>query len=280
MNNPVKYSIALILCALGLTFFSGCKSNKEELAAQERVEIARELIEDGNLEAAKLQLDTVHLLYRQQVSIRREAKHLQDTVALLEAERTAAYADSMLQVLLPQVDPLLKKFRYEKDGKYEDNGQYVSKLLQTTSNTERCFLQAYVGDNRATRVKSYYVGSAELCQTEVELCVPEQEECASWQGAEHHFDADGWHSILTVEDEQAIEILAFIATHADARIRVRQFGKTTKNKQTSPAVFYLGKNEKEALVETLQLATLFHDINRLEEMQRTANRQIAHFAAK
>lgn len=268
------YGFALIVCALSALLCTACKGENPEQQAQQRVSQARTLIEEGNLEAAKLQLDSVHILYRQQVNLRREAKNLQDTITLLEAERTAAYADSMLQTLLPQVDPLMKKFRYEKDERYEDHGQYVSRLLQTVPNSERCFIQAYVGDNRLTRVKSYYYGSAALVQTGVELCLNRNDDCNTWQGSEHHFDVDGFHSILTVEGDPAIEMLAFIAGNPEGTVRVRLHGDNTNGKERTPYTYALSKNDKAALIETLQLATLFHDINRLEEMLNTSKRQI------
>ena len=278
MNRTFKsYGLGLVVCALCAMLCSACKGENPEQQARERVSAARELVEQGNLEAAKVQLDSVHILFRQQVNVRREAKALQDTITLMEAERTAAYADSMLQVLLPQVDPLLKKFRYDKDEKYEDHGQYVSRLLQTTSNTKRCFIQAYVGDNRLTRVKSYYYGSTPLCQTSVELCAMPAEDCFAWEGSEHHFsasssDKEGFHSILTVEGDEAIAMLTFIVSHPDARIRVRLQGKTPNGKTASPYTYYLTANEKNALTETLQLAILFHDIAQLEDMMESAKK--------
>lgn len=282
-NKNKRYYLILIICALGVVLLCACKGNKEEEQARERVKTARTMVAEGNLEGAKMQLDSVHILYRQEVEVRREAKSLQDSIRLLEAERTATYADSMLQILLPQVDPLLKKFRYDKDTRYEDNGQYVSRLLQTTSNTERCFLQAYVGDNRVTRVKSYYYGKSELCQQSVELCAMPAEDCYSWTGNEHHFtlsegqsassnDADGFHSIMTLEGDPAIELLTFINMHSSARLRVRLSGETTRGKNVSPYTYYLGENEKKTLVETLQLAILFHDIKQLEDMMDGAKK--------
>ncbi len=272
MNKSIITPLICLLCAVTLCT---CKGDNEADAAHARIEHARTLIEEGRLESAKTELDSVHLLYRQQVDARREAKALEDTISILEAQRTAAYADSMLQVLLPQVDPLLKRFRYDKDERYEDNGQYVSRLLQTTSNTERCFLQAYVGDNRVTRVKSYYFGPKQLCQTSIELCAVADDQCNHWQGAEHHFETDGFHSILSIENETAIEILAFIADNQSARLRVRLHGTDLSGKKTEPYTYFLSKNDKDALVETLQLAILFHDINRLENMLNHAQQTLS-----
>ena len=279
------YLFALLFCTMSALLCLSCGGSHEAEEAAARVEQARTLIRQGNLEGAKQELDSVHILFRQQVDARREAKSLQDTIARLEAERNAHYADSVLQLLLPQVDPLLKHFRYDKDDKYEDNGHYVSRLLRTEQNSERCFLQAYVGDNRITTLKSYYCGKAQLCQTKLEISAMNSDVHDSRTGREHHFspdaeEADGFHSILTIEDQDAIDLLAFITIHQRERLRVRLHGNTTTGKEVSPYVYFLSDNDKKALVETLQLATLFHDINQMEQVLNNAQRQIERLNRK
>ena len=199
----------LWIMVLSALLIAGCNGKKEEKAAQARYDGALALVQEGRWDAAKTELDSIHILYRQQVPVRRQAKALQDSITYLEAQRTLAYSDSVLQVLLPQVDPLLKKFRYEKDDKYESNGQYVSRLLTTDRNMQRCFLQAYVGDNRLTRVKSYYYGATPLNQQQIEVMVrrPEAPEIVAVNGTCHAFEADGHYSILTAEGEDAIALL-------------------------------------------------------------------------
>ena len=52
-------------------------------------------------------------------------KHVRDSVALAEQERSLAYYQSQLDVLLPQADSLLAYFKYERNEKYQDHGYYV-----------------------------------------------------------------------------------------------------------------------------------------------------------
>ncbi len=52
-------------------------------------------------------------------------KHVRDSVALAEQERSLAYYQSQLDVLLPQADSLLAYFQYERNEKYQDHGYYV-----------------------------------------------------------------------------------------------------------------------------------------------------------
>jgi len=52
-------------------------------------------------------------------------KHVQDSVRLMEQERSLAYYESESERLMPVADSLLQFFRYEKNEKYQDRGNYV-----------------------------------------------------------------------------------------------------------------------------------------------------------
>ena len=56
----------------------------------------------------------------------RAEKHMRDSIALTEQERSLAYYQSQLESLMPQVDSLLPLFNYEKDARYQDHGYYVA----------------------------------------------------------------------------------------------------------------------------------------------------------
>ena len=60
------------------------------------------------------------------VEQRRAEKHVRDSVALMEQERSLAYYQSQLEILAPQADSLLALFKYEKIEKYQDHGYYVA----------------------------------------------------------------------------------------------------------------------------------------------------------
>ena len=274
----MRKSFANIYCmvlplALAL-WLSGCTKAHEQRAAAEHVAAAAELIEQHRYEAALQQLDSVHSLYPRQVEQRRQAKTLKDTIVYLQSQLTLRYADSLLQPLLPEADKLLKEFRHDKREGYEDNGQYVYRNLQTGWNTNRCFLQAYVSDDRKTLVKSYYYGAKPVHQTAVALQAGEQQ--IELRGQNHTFEVEGWHEILTLEDEPALQVLNFISSHLSERIRVTALG----DKPNAKAVYYLSNGEKQALDKTYQLGLLMRDINELEQQIRLASKRIEHFENK
>ena len=55
----------------------------------------------------------------------RADKHVRDSVALEEQQRSLAYYQSVLDSLMPQADSLIALFKYEKNDQYQDRGNYV-----------------------------------------------------------------------------------------------------------------------------------------------------------
>ncbi len=264
----MKKTLIIIAAILSLVACGG-KSDAE--LALERVEQACALVNANQLNQAKIELDSVHTLYPREVPARRAAKSLSDSIVYIEAQRTLAYSDSMLNVLLPQVDPLLKQFRYEQNDKYEDEGKYVHRLLRTTSNTSRCYLQCYVSDQRKTTVKSYYFGNGAINHDRITLSANDMQ--IEQTGSAHAFEAEGWHEIVTFDEERALQLLNFISAHKQDRLKVTLGGKRSY-------VYYLQSNEKEALEQTYLLGTLMRDIRRLEENINIANKQVARYNEK
>ena len=263
----------IVFLSIAVLCLSSCARQKQERAAQAHVDAAVQMVEQHRYEAALLQIDSVHSLYPKQVAQRRQAKALKDSIVYLQAQYTLRYADSLLQPILPEADKLLKEFRFEKNDNYEDHGNYVYRTLQTGWNTNRCFLQAYVSDDRKTLLKSYYYGAKPLHQTAVALQAGEQE--IELLGRNHAFEVEGWHEILTLEDEQALEVLNFISSHMGERIRV-----AAKGQNKAGAVYYLSDNEKQALDQTYRLGLLMRDINQLEQQIALASQRIEHFETK
>lgn len=262
-NNFYRFP-AMVLAA---TLLVSCRPSDEQ-CARVLVDSAQQMVDAGRWQQARVFIDSVHNTYPQQVEQRRAAKALADTITYLEAKRTLAYSDSLLNTLLPQADELMRLFRYEKNADYEDHGRYVHRLLATGNNTSRNFLQAYVRDDKETVVKSYYFGTQRANQRAVTLSSEEEE--SRFEGTNHAFQAEGWHEIMTLENDKALELLNFVSSHTSARIRVKGEG----GKKGQSWVYYLTDKEKAALSQTYQLGFLMKDINQLERNIRIANAQI------
>lgn len=262
-----------IFIPLIILAFVACQPADEQSAANLVAE-AHSLVDIGQWRQARIVLDSVHMNYPKQVAQRRLAKALEDSITFLEAQSTLAYVDTLLPPLLEQADQLIKQFKYEKKEQYEDYGKYVHNLLVTNTNTSRNFIQAYVLDNRTTIVKSYYYGNLQVNQRTISLIATGEER--TFIGRNYHFQDGAHHEIMTFDEENALALLNFISTYQNDKIRVEGKGdKTTKN-----WMYYLTNQEKKALSDTYQLGWLMKDINRLEQMQKTASAQINRYNRK
>ena len=265
-----KLHFALVVLFL---FLCACTPSPEECATQ-LLSQAHTLVDNGSWRQALILLDSIHTTYPRQIQQRREAKALSDSITYLEAQSTIAYTDTLLPPLLEQADKLLKQFRYKKNDKYEQYGRYVHRLLTTSSNTSRNFIQAYVRDDRETIVKSYYYGNSPVSQQK--LVLQSDGEQQEFSGSNHHFQTEGHHEIMTLENESALALLNFISAHMQSKVRVEGIG----NKAYNNWVYYLNDKEKQALSQTYQLGWLMKDIKRIEQMQQVASKQIIRYEQK
>ena len=81
---------------------------------------------------------------------------------------------------------------------------------------------------------------------------------------------------MTFEDEYALQLLNFISTHINDRVRVHGAGE----KPIHTWVYYLNDTEKNALSQTYQLGFLMKDILRLEQMRNASLNQMSRYERK
>ena len=101
---------AAFLACLCCTLFS-C-SNVEKKAG-EKLQAAREAFERGDYSEAKIQIDSIKILYPKAFETRREGIGLMQQVELKEQEKTLVYLDSMLQEKQKEVDTIKPAQKYK-----------------------------------------------------------------------------------------------------------------------------------------------------------------------
>ena len=198
----------------------------------------------------------------------RQQKRQQDSLSLLQYEQTARYTDSLLQTILPTADSLLARFQYVKNEKYADHGYYIHKQLQTAGLGQRIYLQAYVTDDLKTVVRSMYFGSRALNH---DLLILDADSVSnSFAGNLHQYEAEGIHEIVTLNDEDAVQLLRFVSAYSDSKIKVTLSGK-------GKYAYFINVKDIAALVETLRLQTVMTDIKTLEAQHKQATLQVEKY---
>lgn len=200
----------------------------------------------------------------------RRQKAIEDSLNLASQQRSLTYYESVRDSLLPVAAELLKKnFVYEKDERYEDHGHYVHRMLRTSSNTERCYIQTYATDDYQLQVKVYLVNTKPLYPQRLVLSVGDI--YTTQTGSSHSFEAEGWHEMLTLRNEVALQALQFIDQYRSERVLATIEGSKGKYK------FYLSNRDKQALLDTYQLGQVMQDIHQLEIQINQTNIEIQKY---
>jgi len=259
MQKLIQSSILVI----ALVFFVSCSSrHKQEKLADERLKRIEMLIKANSLNAAKIEIDSIHYLYPRLVNKRRIAAAFADTIAFIESSRNLTYCDSILPFKQREMDSIQKNFRFEKDIKYQDVGNYVYKTQQTESNTSRIYLKSYVDENADIYLISNYCGG-KIEQTSLEVSVKDlfahTDTLETSNPAYHSYNDGGSHwETLTFKNNADKGVSAFIAQNSTARIKITLYGKRSY-------VYYLADADKKAIVETYHLWKVKKDVVNLQK---------------
>lgn len=262
----------LFFFLLIFTFFTSCDSRqKQEKQADARLKHIEQLIEKDLLNAAKIEIDSIHLLYPRLVNKRRIAAALEDTIVRRESARTLAYCDSILPKKQHECDSILRNFRFEKDKIYQETGNYIYKTQQTESNSSRIYLKAYVDENANLFLISNYCGG-KLEHTSVEVAAGElfaHTDTIDTSDPNYHSFTDGglrWE-VVTFKNDAGKDVASFVAQYMPKQIKVILHGK--KN-----YIYYLADSDKKAISETYHLWVVKKDVVKLQHEIKKATAKI------
>ena len=267
-----RFLTLTLLAALVLTSCDLERKRAEKDIAR-RFSHIETLLNDRALQSARLELDSIHLLYPRMVDARRQAKALGDTITLWENLRTMAYCDSLLPIKQHQADSIKRLFRYERDEAYEDAGHYVYRALRIEANVDRTYLRAYVDDNADFYLISNFTADYALHHTCVKASVGDTyattDSIDTGSPLNHAFDDGGMHwEIVTFRNEVAGNVPVFIAQYAGERIKITLQGGRSRYS------FYLTDTDKKALAETYNLWVAMKDVALLQQELRKAQATI------
>ena len=182
----------------------------------------------------------------------RAEKHVRDSIAAVNNERSLAYTDSIIQVLTIQRDSLLQYFEANQNEKYEDEARFVHKRLTTSRNMNRCHIQSYVTSGGKLFLCAHYVGTYPINAERITFSMDSLHTSAS--ASIHRFTTDDkYYERLTVENDDAAMLLKFISMDTDKHFRATLDGKTHYR-------FILSDDDIKALQDTYRLYVLTQDL--------------------
>ena len=207
-----------------------------EKQAAERLNMAQQAFAAGDYNEAKLQIDSIKILYPKAYNARKAGIGLMQEVELKEQQRSLAYLDSLLSTKQAEFNAMKGKFVLEKDEEYEAIGRYLHPSQVIEKNLNRSFLRFQVDERGAMSMTSIYCGSRNIHHTAVKVSTNDS-------FAQTPPSADSYEtSNLGVQIEKADyklgqddNVIGFICLNKERNIKVEFVGERSYSTQMTQA---------------------------------------------
>lgn len=249
----------LWICSCAI-LLSACGDSRHDANAQ--YEKALKLFEVGQYENAKNAIDSIELLYPKAFKQIKAGMLLLCRVKQKECERNLLYIDSVLKVRQAELEAAKKNFRFEKDTKYQTEGNYVYNKLPNQMAITRSQLKVLVTENGQMQLASVYYGNTPLKHSSIRASLPDKSKAETlaigYDGANNYrFTNNGKYTeIVTYKDGQCSAVASLIANNTDKAITLTYLGG---NRYT----LALDRTTREAVKATRNLYSLMRSVDDL-----------------
>lgn len=223
----------LLACLCGA--LAACE-NVEKKAALKLAE-ARAAFEAGNYNEAKIQIDSIKLLYPKAFDTRRQGIYLMQEVELAEQNKTVAYLDSMLAIKQQEFETMKSKFVLEKDTAYQRIGNYLAPSQVIERNLHRSFLRFQTDETGIMSLTSIYCGAHNIHHTSIKVTAPDGSFAETPTSRDSYETTDLGEHIEKADYKLGEDggIIGFIAANKDKNLRVDYRGERPYTTHMMPA---------------------------------------------
>ena len=258
---------------LALTVLTGCGDGGEK-QAQLHLRKAEAALQQENFSEAKLQIDSIKILYPKAFETRKQGIKLMQQVDLKEQRKTLAYLDSVMQVKQHQLDSIKGNFVLEKDTAYQEIGNYFYPTQTVEKSLGRSFLRGQVSELGEMSLTSIYCAGGKLHHTAVKVSVGDTY-------AETPMSKDSYESVdlgkpIEKADYKLGEdggVIGFVVANQDKNIQLTFIGDKTYKTA-------MQKNDRKAIAELVNLARILSGMEEIRQQQKEANLKIKFVTLK
>ena len=269
-----KYMKKIGLSALlALAFLTGCGDGGEK-QAQLHLQKAEQALLLENFNEAKLQIDSIKVLYPKAFEARKKGIKLMQQVDLKEQTKTLAYLDSALLVKQAQLDSIKGNFVLEKDTAYQDIGNYFYPTQTVEKSLGRSFLRGQVSELGEMSLTSIYCAGGKLNHTSVKVSVGEL--FAETPMSKDSYETTDLGKTIEKSDYKVGEdggVVGFIIANQDKNIQLQFVGDKTYRTA-------MQKTDRKAIVELAELARILSGMEEIRKQQKEASLKIQFVSRK
>ena len=258
---------------LALAVLTGCGDGGEK-EAQMRLQKAEAALQQENFSEAKLQIDSIKVLYPKAFEARKQGIKLMQQVDLKEQRKTLVYLDSMMQIKQLQLDSIKGNFVLEKDTAYQEIGNWFYPTQVVEKNTGRTFLRGQVNELGEMSLTSIYCAGGNLNHTSVKVSVGDT--FAETPTTKDSYTTTDLGRTIEKADYKLGEdggVVGFIVANQDKNIQLTFIGDKTYKTA-------MQKNDRKAIAELTDLARILSGMEEIRKQQKEANLKIQFVTRK
>lgn len=272
--KSTKYRVLLAFVAVIIT---ACGPSKQELA-NALLDEAQAAMESTNFNEAKLKVDSVNLLYPNQIEAVAAGLGMMQRIELYEQKQSLVYYDTLLVTRQADFNRLVKSFVFQ-EGKFEGYaGTYIHKRQQVKNSHDRTYVRAYLDDKGDFYISSRYHGKGHIHHHSIKVydggVFAETEKIAEATFDNRSFD-DGEDYWETVNYRNGADngVVGFIVNNYDKTLKVEFKGK-------KHYYIVMESFDKEAIRDAYNLSLVIKEMadlkaNKLEAEKRVTQLQNA-----
>ena len=240
-----------------------------EKKAGEKLQTARTAFERGVFSEAKMQIDSIKILYPKAFEARREGIGLMQQVELKEQEKTLVYLDSLLQQKQGELDALKGKFTLEKDAEYQQIGNYLHPSQVIEKNLHRSYLRFQVNETGQMSMTSIYCGPSNIHHISVKVVAPDGSFAETPASKDSYETTDLGEKIEKADFKMGEDgnVMGFLYLNKDKNIKVNYQGERSYSTTMSPA-------DRQALAGIYELAQILSSITQIKKEMEEANLKV------
>ena len=249
----------LIILFCGTLALAAC-GNGLEKKANEKLMVAKAAYERGDYEEAKLQIDSIKILYPK---------------ASKAQQKTLAYLDSAFQAKTEEFNAIKDKFKLEKDAEYQQVGNYLWPTQTIEKNMHRSYLRFQVNEQGIMSMTSIYCGAGNIHHTKVKVIAPDGS-FAETPSSKDSYETTDMNEKIEKADYKLGEdgnVIEFLNLNKDKNIRVEYIGDRTYKTTMSPT-------DRQAAAGVYELAQILSAMEQIKKEQEEANLKIGFINKK
>lgn len=261
------------LVALFALLLAACDDGGEK-KAQLHLQKAETALKQENFNEAKLQLDSIRILYPKAFEVRKQGIRLMQQVDLKEQQKSLVYLDSMMQVKQAQLDSIKGNFVLEKDTAYQEVGNYFYPTQTVEKNIGRSFLRGQVNEQGEMSITSIYCAGGKLHHAAVKVSVGDT--FAETPASKDSYETTDLGRAIEKADYKMGDdggVIGFIVANKDKNIQLQFIGDKTYRTVMHP-------NDRKAIAELTGLARILSGMEQIRKDKKEAMLKIEFVTRK